>query len=124
MKHILEDLLSKEHYLESKELLYKIRTERGYETYDIFRRILYVAANFAGKWHYYSYNKVLQTVRYWLEKPRSYMDFSEFDYRLSTGGSYFMVKVDTILFKCWNQLAYETNEGLEKMNEKIKKRNI
>lgn len=120
MKHILEDLLSRDDFLEAKKLLYDIRKLRGYEDYCLFKRILYVAANFAGKWKFFDFRIVLSMVSKWLSSGQDSIYFSEFDYRLAVDDTYFMVKVDTILFKSWNALVNETKLGVEEMNYKIR----
>lgn len=94
---------------ETKELLYNIRRERGYNVHQFFIRVLFVASYFSKVSGYVSYGSVLSDIRAWLNKKGSKpLDYAYLESRQSQDSKYFGTRVNTLINGTWSQLYMET----------------
>lgn len=94
---------------ETKEVLYKIRRERGYNAYQFFIRVLFVASYFSKILGYVSYGSVLSDIRDWLKKKGSKpLDYAYLESRQSQDSKYFGTRVNTLINGTWTELYMET----------------
>lgn len=94
---------------ETKELLYKIRREKGYDAHQFFIRVFFVASYFSKLSGYISYGSVLSDVREWLNKKNSKpLDYAYLESRRSQDSKYFGTRVNTLINGTWSELYTET----------------
>ena len=99
----------------TKVILYRTRTEKGLEAYEIMKRLVYVAYRMWGNNGFVTYTSFLNYALIWLDKKETIYNFMDLRERLhQTTGVIFGLDVRIVLFGTYAQIEQEILNFKEK----------
>lgn len=118
MINIRKEIINPHTLYLTKAILYRTRTEKGLEAYEIMKRLVYVAYRMCGHIGFITYDAFLKRALIWLDRKETIYDFMSLGDRLGTSFAIiFGLDLRTVLKGTYAQIEYELFE-ISKRNSK------
>ena len=112
MINIRKEIINPHTLYLTKVILYRTRTEKGLEAYEIMKRLVYVAYRMCGNKGYISYDTFLNLAIIWLDSQESIYKFMSLgDRLLHSAATIFGLDLHTVLKGTYAQIEQQLLEN-------------
>jgi hypothetical protein len=107
MINIRKEIINPHTLYLTKVILYRTRTEKGLEAYEIIKRLVYVAYRMCGHKGFITYDSFLKFALTWLDRPETIYEFMSLGDRLKQpflGGKIFSLDANIVVNGTYGQI--------------------